>query len=391
MREHAVITIASSKPNVELTSLRGNNYLPVLEEGHSSTSHFSGSRKSMIPFSILGHDLSYLPDGLKFIICSTGVFLFFLIYGYMQELIFSLPGFGPFGWYLTLIQFGCYAFTGTLEAILLRKDAKRRVPMRTYALLAFLTVATIGLSNTSVGYLNYPTQVIFKCCKLIPVMIGGILIQGKQYTRLDFTACVCMSFGLIFFTLADSEVSPNFNHTGVILISLALCADAVIGNVQEKAMVMYDAPNGEVVLYSYAIGFVYILCGLLISGGFFEAFYFCLQNPLRTYGYAILFSLSGYFGISYVLTLVRVFGALVAVTVTTCRKAVTIVLSFIFFTKPFTVTYVWAGVIVLFGIGVNIYEKNKSKINWMLLNMCGSCIIKISDLFNSPKKKVFDV
>jgi len=360
MREHAVITIASSKPNVELTSLRGNNYLPVLEEGHSSTSHFSGSRKSMIPFSILGHDLSYLPDGLKFIICSTGVFLFFLIYGYMQELIFSLPGFRPFGWYLTLIQFGCYAFTGTLEALLLRKDAKRRVPMRTYALLAFLTVATIGLSNTSVGYLNYPTQVIFKCCKLIPVMIGGILIQGKQYTRLDFTACVCMSFGLIFFTLADSEVSPNYNHTGVILISLALCADAVIGNVQEKAMVMYDAPNGEV-------------------------------NPLRTYGYAILFSLSGYFGISYVLTLVRVFGALVAVTVTTCRKAVTIVLSFIFFTKPFTVTYVWAGMIVLFGIGVNIYEKNKSKINWMLLNMCGSCIIKISDLFNSPKKKVFDV
>ena len=54
-------------------------------------------------------------------------------------------------------------------------------------------------------------------------------------------------------------------------------------------------------------------------------------------------------------------------------------------------SYVWAGMIVLFGIGVNIYEKNKSKINWMLLNMCGSCIIKISDLFNSPKKKVFDV
>lgn len=36
----------------------------------------------------------------------------------------------------------------------------------------------MGLSNASVGYLNYPTQVIFKCCKLIPVLIGGILIQG---------------------------------------------------------------------------------------------------------------------------------------------------------------------------------------------------------------------
>lgn len=46
-------------------------------------------------------------------------------------------------------------------------------------IIAFLTVGTMGLSNTSLGYLNYPTQVIFKCCKLIPVMIGGVFIQGQ--------------------------------------------------------------------------------------------------------------------------------------------------------------------------------------------------------------------
>lgn len=53
-----------------------------------------------------------------------------------------------------------------------------RIPGKTYMIIAFLTVGTMGLSNTSLGYLNYPTQVIFKCCKLIPVMIGGIFIQG---------------------------------------------------------------------------------------------------------------------------------------------------------------------------------------------------------------------
>ena len=31
--------------------------------------------------------------------------------------------------------------------------------MKTYSILAFLTVATMGLSNTSLNYLNYPTQV----------------------------------------------------------------------------------------------------------------------------------------------------------------------------------------------------------------------------------------
>lgn len=33
----------------------------------------------------------------------------------------------------------------------------------------------------------------------------------------------------------------------MILISLALCADAVIGNVQEKAMKLHNASNSEMV------------------------------------------------------------------------------------------------------------------------------------------------
>ena len=100
--------------------------------------------------------------------------------------------------------------------IIYQKDNKRKIPLLTYAFLAFLTVTTMGCSNTSVGYLNYPTQVIFKCCKLIPVMIGGIFIQGKRYNIFDFFAVVLMTVGLIFFTIAGQKVSPSFNLTGVI-------------------------------------------------------------------------------------------------------------------------------------------------------------------------------
>ncbi|VDK28989.1 unnamed protein product [Anisakis simplex] len=61
------------------------------------------------------------------------------------------------------------------------------------------------------------------------------------------------------------------------MISFALLADAVIGNVQEKAMRTYGATNNEVVLYSYTIGSVYIFVGLLISGQLVDAFMFFLQ------------------------------------------------------------------------------------------------------------------
>jgi hypothetical protein len=33
-----------------------------------------------------------------------------------QEWIFSLKGFQPFGWYLTLVQFACYGIFGIIES-----------------------------------------------------------------------------------------------------------------------------------------------------------------------------------------------------------------------------------------------------------------------------------
>ncbi|XP_058411274.1 adenosine 3'-phospho 5'-phosphosulfate transporter 2 isoform X2 [Diceros bicornis minor] len=291
----------------------------------SKTQTMSPHIKSVDDIVVLGINLSRFNKLTQFFICVAGVFVFYLIYGYLQELIFSMEGFKSYGWYLTLVQFAFYSIFGLIELQLIQ-DKRRRIPGKTYMIIAFLTVGTMGLSNTSLGYLNYPTQVIFKCCKLIPVMLGGVFIQG------------------------------------VILISLALCADAVIGNVQEKAMKLHNASNSEMVLYSYSIGFVYILLGLTCTSGLGPAVAFCSKNAIRTYGYAFLFSLTGYFGISFVLALIKIFGALLAVTVTTGRKAMTIVLSFIFFAKPFTFQYVWSGFLVVLGIFLNVYSKNRDKI-----------------------------
>lgn len=62
---------------------------------------------------------------------------------------------------------------------------------------------------------------------------------------------------------------------GVMMISTALLFDAIIGNVQEKAMREYKANNVEVVLYSYGIGFVYLLIILTLSGNLFPSLRFC--------------------------------------------------------------------------------------------------------------------
>jgi len=333
--------------------------------------------------NVLCFDLVYFSRPAQFIILSGGVFFFYLLYGYYQELIFSLPGFTGYGWYLTLIQFFYYTVFGKVEMWL--RGEERKVPLRTYTLLAITTVGTMGFSNASLEYLNYPTQVIFKCCKLIPVLLGGILIQGKRYGPLDFLAAGLMCLGLILFLLADIEVSPNFNFTGVVMIGLALVADAVIGNVQEKTIKQYNASNSEVVLYSYAVGFVYLFFLVAVFTDIASAINYCNYYPKHTYGYAFIFSLTGYLGIQIVLGLVRQFGAFLAVTVTTFRKAISIVLSFIFFSKPFTINYIYSGVIVLAGIYLSMYAKDKEN---RLVLLCKRFLFRLQKLVWAPRMKM---
>lgn len=85
---------------------------------------------------------------------------------------------------------------------------------------------------------------------------------------------------------------------------------------------------------------------------------------METYGYSFLLSITGYLGIQVVLTLVRTTGATTAVTVTTTRKAMSIAVSFIFFTKPFTWQYVWSGLIIVLGIYLNVFSK-RSKLTFI--------------------------
>lgn len=110
---------------------------------------------------------------------------------------------------------------------------------------------------------------------------------------------------------------------------------------------------------------------------------------METYGYGFLLSVSGYLGIQIVLTLVRSSGATTAVTVTTVRKALSIAVSFIFFTKPFTIQYVWSGLIIVLGIYLNVYSKRYN----MTFTDIADKIVRVIDGRNDKKsqEKLLDV
>lgn len=72
------------------------------------------------------------------------------------------------------------------------------------------------------------------------MMIMGAFIPGlrRKYPLHEYVSAILLVVGLILFTLADAQSSPNFSIIGVIMVSGALVMDAFLGNLQEAIFTM---------------------------------------------------------------------------------------------------------------------------------------------------------
>ena len=119
------------------------------------------SKEPLTELYVLGIPLHKLSRPVQFITCVCGVLFFYLLYGYtqvrlvsasyafmwvygclLQEWIFSVEGFKPFGWYLTLVQFACYSLFGFTERKL-RNEERRRYPHIQYSITLFTVLCNV--------------------------------------------------------------------------------------------------------------------------------------------------------------------------------------------------------------------------------------------------------
>jgi len=197
-----------------------------------------------------------------------------------------------------------------------------------------------GLSNMSMSYLNYPAKVLFKSSRVLPTMLFGVLCCGKRHSRREYMSVFLLVLGLLLFMVEDASSSPSFDPTGVLLIVAALIVDAGIINFQEHLFEKYQADEEEMIFMSYAGGTVILLL-ITLSSGEVAAGVEYLQAH-RSYSVAssgaviCIFTACGFCGVSCVAALTKRFSAVTAVLTTTTRKALTLILSFVFFPKPFS-------------------------------------------------------
>lgn len=301
--------------------------------------------------------LSDRPRWQQFLICSSGFFFGYLINGICEEYVYNRLKFS-YGWYFTFVQGFVYLALLHLQGFAVKQMVN---PWNTYVKLSAVLMGSHGLTKGSLAYLNYPAQIMFKSTKVLPVMVMGAFIPGlrRKYPPHEYISALLLVVGLILFTLADAQTSPNFSLVGVVMISGALVMDSFLGNLQEAIFTMNpETTQMEMLFCSTVVGMPFLLVPMILTGELFRAWKSCYEHPY-VYGVLVFEAMATFVGQVSVLSLIALFGAATTAMITTARKAVTLLLSYLIFTKPLTEQHCSGLILISMGIILKLLPENK--------------------------------
>ena len=220
-----------------------------------------------------------------------------------------------------------------------------KAPLHLYVASASLIGIYTSLGKVSYKYINYATGTVLKSSKLIPVIVLSSVWLKRTYHYLDYLACVLLVIASCFFAIGEHEGNkslgvedPTLYAFGFFLSFFCVCVGAVQSNVVDKALRDYQASVSENMFMTNSIGALLVFVVVLVKEPDAFAFFFgdWFYLSLITFRSVVF-----WLGAVFYTTLVKHFGAVPAVAVTTCRKVLTVVSSFVFFSsdKPFGATY----------------------------------------------------
>eukprot|EP00475_Leptophrys_vorax_P026625 TRINITY_DN37777_c0_g1_i2.p1 TRINITY_DN37777_c0_g1~~TRINITY_DN37777_c0_g1_i2.p1 ORF type:complete len:249 (+),score=79.01 TRINITY_DN37777_c0_g1_i2:114-860(+) len=233
-----------------------------------------------------------------------------------------------------------------------------------YVMISTTYIGAMFTSNAALAYVDYPTQVLGKSCKMIPVMLTGVLFHNKKYKWRQYVAVSAMTFGMTIFALfgakAKKKDDTQLSLAGVILLSISLFLDGFTGPTQESVIDTYRPTVHQLMLGTNLAAILWTFLGLIATNTLVPAVTFITTYPEILVDIAQFCVLSA-IGQMFIFVTMNRFGALVLTIITTTRKFFTILASVFYFHHDLHELQ-WLGVVVVFiGLGLEIHFKYENK------------------------------
>ena len=257
----------------------------------------------------------------------------------------------------------------------------------------------------ALSYITYPTMVLGKSCKLVPVMLMNFLLYRRKFAPHKYLVVALVTTGISVFMLfgnekpskatsnkiSDGVQSPYLQLIGIVYLLVNLILDGAVNSTQDEIFSRYKVSGQQMMFWinafctvlTTALGTLplpYIPVIHPSSGAqseFSSALEFIKSHP-SVIAPLVQFSLTGALGQLFIFETLQHFGSLTLVsvspshlfspagisysvyrTITLTRKMFTMILSVVVYNHKLTIGQ-WLGTVIVFsGISIEAFVKRK--------------------------------
>jgi len=322
---------------------------------------------------------STAPSSGYLAVCLLGLLGTLGVYGFLQERIMATPYGGPGVFFEgTVFLVLCNRLFGAALACAVVTpdvDAKlERPPLWKYALCSATNVLASAFQYEALKFVAFAVQMVSKSCKILPVMLWGVLVSAKRYDRGDWCVAAAVTLGCLCFLVGGDltaardlsiagaqDVDPRAHvhllALGLTLSAASIACDGFTSMYQERLYEQYGITQWQQMLYMNlcSAGFCAVVLAAQPSG-FAEPVIFAAHHPAFLRDVLVL-SAAAAAGQVCIYSTIAWFGAVTFAALLNVRQVSSICLSTVYFQHPFTFPQL-LGVGVTFGaLGWRAYTR----------------------------------
>ncbi|KAB1261865.1 Adenosine 3'-phospho 5'-phosphosulfate transporter 1 [Camelus dromedarius] len=309
-------------------------------------------------------------QALKLLFCAAGLQVSYLTWGVLQERVMTRsygatatsPGerFSD-SQFLVLMNRVLALIVAGLYCILC-KQPRHGAPMYRYSFASLSNVLSSWCQYEALKFVSFPTQVLAKASKVIPVMLMGKLVSRRSYEHWEYLTAGLISIGVSMFLLSsgpEPHSSPATTLSGLILLSGYIAFDSFTSNWQD-ALFAYKMSSVQMMFGVNLFSCLFTVGSLLEQGALLEGIRF-----MGRYGefaaHTLLLSICSACGQLFIFYTIGQFGAAVFTIIMTLRQAFAILLSCLLYGHTVTVVGGLGVAVVFAALLLRVYARGRLK------------------------------
>ena len=224
----------------------------------------------------------------------------------------------------------------------------KNLPQDMFALSGATQVCAKAFTSLALASgVSFPVVTLAKSGKMVPVMIGSLLLGGASYSLREYLSVAAIIGGTCIVSMGKKSSGPASSSLGIAFIALSLACDGITGGVQNRLKQKSKALGVTAKPYDFMFWtnlYMAITAGVfaVALGELAPGIRFCTENPV-IFEKILKFALCSAVGQSFIFYTIANFDPLVCTTVTTTRKVFSVLLS-IFLNGHAMSLQGWAGI-----------------------------------------------